>query len=69
MLDDEINFIILKKKSNNKLYFRVDYNDEIIDITFIKEGNKKECELDIVLDKIEKEYLIYSYDDIKNFSE
>jgi hypothetical protein len=69
LFDDEINFIIFKKKSNDKLFFRVDYNDEIIDIPFIKEGNKKECELDIVLDKIEKEYLIYSYDDIKDFCE
>ena len=67
LFDDEINFIIFKKKNNDKLYFKVDYNDETIDIPFYIGNNKKECELDFVMDKIEKEYLIYSYDDIKDF--
>ena len=67
LFDDEINFIIFKKKGNDKLYFRVDYNDENIDIPFIIGENKKECELNNIMEKIEKEYLIYTYEDIQDF--
>ena len=68
LFDDEINFIIFKKNKNNeKLYFRAEYNDELIEIPFSNLENKKECELDTVMEKIEKEFLIYSYDDIVDF--
>lgn len=65
--DDEINFILFKKNNNEKLYFKVDYNDETIDLPISTLENKKECELDTVMEKIEKEFLIYSYDDIMDF--
>ena len=67
LFDDEINFIIFKKNGNDKLFFRVDYNDEAIDIPLSTLENKKECELDTILEKIEKEFLIYSFDDIMDF--
>ena len=65
--DDEINFIIFKKNNNEKLYFKAEYNNETIEIPFSTLENKKECELDTIMEKIEKEYLIYSYQDIKDF--
>ena len=65
--DDEINFIIFKKNDDNKLYFRAEYNDNPIEIPFSSLENKKECELDTIMKKIEKEFLIYSYNDIMDF--
>ena len=67
LFDDEINFIIFKKDNSEKLYFRVDYNDESIEIPLSTLENKKECELDTLMGKIEKEFLIYNYDDIMDF--
>ena len=67
--DDEINFIIFKKNNEETLYFRVDYNDESIDIPLSNLDNKKECKLDTIMEKIEKKFLIYSFDDIKGFCE
>ena len=65
--DDEINFIIFKKNGDEKLYFKATYNDEIMDIPISNLENKKECKLDTIMEKIEKKFLIYSYDDIMNF--
>jgi len=65
--DDEINLIIFRKKGDMKLYFRLEYNDEELDIPMSNLKNKKECELDVLMDKIEKEYLIYTYNDIIDF--
>ena len=65
--DDEINFVIYKKKNGDKIYFRAEYNDEVLDIPFSNLDNKKECELDTVLDKIEKEFLRFSFDEIMDF--
>jgi len=67
LFDDEINFIIFKKNNNEKLYFRVDYNDEPVEIPLSTLENKKESELDTLMEKIEKEFLIYTYDDIMDF--
>ena len=64
--DDEINFIIFKKKNDDKLYFRAEYNDEVLKIN---KDKQKECELDNILEKMKKEYLFCSYEDIKNFCE
>jgi hypothetical protein len=65
--DDEINLIIFRKKGDMKLYFRLEYNDEELEIPMSNLKNKKECELDILMTKIEKEYLIYTYNDIIDF--
>ena len=65
--DDEINLIIFRKKGDKKLYFRLEYNDEEIDIPMSNLKNKKECELDALMNRIEKEYLIYTYNDIIDF--
>ena len=65
--DDEINFIIFEKKDDNKLYFKAEYNDNPIEIRFSSLENKKQCKLDTIMKKIEKEFLIYSYDDIMDF--
>lgn len=65
--DDEINLIIYRKKGDAKLYFRLEYNDEEIEFPMSNLKNKKECELDVLMNKIEKEYLIYSYNDIIDF--
>ena len=65
--DDDINFIVFKKNNDEKFYFRVDYNEEPIEIPLSTLENKKECELDTILEKIEKEFLIYSFDDIMDF--
>ena len=65
--DDEINFIIFKKKNNEKLYFRAEYNNEAIEIPFSTLENKKECELDTIMDKIKKEYLSHSFEEIMDF--
>ena len=62
--DDEINFIIFEKNDDNKLYFRAGCNDGPVEVPFSSLENKKECELDTIMKKIEKEFLIYSYDDI-----
>ena len=67
LFDDEINFIIFKKNGNEKLYFKATYNDEVIDIPISTLDNKKECELDTIMNKIEKKFLIYTYDDIMDF--
>ena len=67
LFDDEINFITFKKNNSEKLYFRVDYNDEQIEIPLSTLENKKECELNTLLEKIEKEFLIYNFDDIMDF--
>ena len=67
LFDDEINFIIFKKNDNNKLYFRAEYNNDPIEIPFSTLENKKEIELDIIMEKIEKKFLIYNYDDIIDF--
>ena len=65
--DDEINFILFKKNNDEKIYFKVEYNDDLLDIPFCTLENKKECELDILMDKIEKEYLIYNFEQIMDF--
>ena len=65
--DDEINFIIFRKKGHEKLYFRVEYNDDVLEIPFSTLENKKECELDTLMDKIKKEYLVHSYEEIMDF--
>ncbi len=65
--DDEINFIVYKKKNEEKIYFRVEYNDDVLNIPFSTLENKKECELDTLLDKIKKEYLIHTFDEIMDF--
>ena len=65
--DDEINFIIFKKKNDEKLYFRATYNDEALEIPFSTLENKKECELDTIMDKIKKEYLSHSFEEIMDF--
>ena len=65
--DDEINFIIFKKNNEEKLYLKVEYNDELLKIPFSTLGNKKECELDTLMEKIEKEYLIHDFDEIMNY--
>ena len=67
LFDDEINFIIFKKNGDDKLYFKATYNDELIKIPLSTLENKKECELDTIMNKIEKEFLIYTYDDIMDF--
>ena len=65
--DDEINFILFKKTNDEKIYFKVEYNDDLLEIPFSNLENKKECELDILMDKIEKEYLIYNFEQIMDF--
>ena len=65
--DDELNFIIFKKKGDEKLYLRVEYNEDKLEIPFSTLENKKECELDKFMEKIEKEYLIHSFDEIMDF--
>ena len=65
--DDEINLIIYRKKNDGKLYFRLEYNEDSLEIPFSTLDNKKECELDTIMDKIEKEYLIHSFDEIMDF--
>ena len=65
--DDEINFIIFKKKGDEKLYLRVEYNEDALEIPFSTLENKKECELDTLMEKIEKEYLIHSFGEIMDF--
>jgi hypothetical protein len=65
--DDEINFILFKKKNEEKIYFRAEYNDEVLNIPLSTLENKKECELDTIMDKIKKEYLVHSFDEIMDF--
>lgn len=65
--DDEINFIIFKKNNDSKLYFKVEYNDEFLEIPLSTLENKKECELDKIMDKISKEYLIHNFNEIMDF--
>ncbi|ORX85169.1 phosphoglycerate mutase-like protein [Anaeromyces robustus] len=73
--DDEINFIIFKKGNGDggddddkeKLYVKIEYNDDLLDIPFSTMENKKECELDTLLNKIEKEYLFCSFQEIMDF--
>ena len=62
--DDEINFIIFKKDIDEKLYLKVEYNDDLLDIPFSTLENKKECELDTLMEKIQKEYLIHNFEEI-----
>ena len=62
--DDEINFIIFKKDIDEKLYLKVEYNDDLLDIPFSTFENKKECELDTLMEKIQKEYLIHNFEEI-----
>ena len=60
----KLNLLFSKKKDDNKLYFKAEYNDNPIEIPFSSLENKKQCKLDTIMKKIEKEFLIYSYDDI-----
>jgi hypothetical protein len=62
--DDEINFIIFKKKNDSKLYFKAEYNDELMDLPFDNLENKKICELDAILEKIKKDFLFTTYEEI-----
>ncbi|OUM61066.1 hypothetical protein PIROE2DRAFT_13019 [Piromyces sp. E2] len=66
--DDEINFVIFKKKDkpSNKLYVRFEYNDELMEVPFSSLKNKSECDLDTLLEKIEKEYVCYTFEEIKS---
>ena len=65
--DDEINLVLFKKNNDEKIYFKVEYNDDLLEIPFSNMENKKECELDILMNKIEKEYLIHTFDEIIDF--
>ena len=65
--DDEINFIIFKKNNDSKLYLKIEYNDDLLEIPLSTLENKKECELDTIMDKIAKEFLIHNFDEIIDF--
>ena len=65
--DDEINFIIFKKENEEKFYFRAEYNDDVLELPFSTLENKKECELNTVMEKIEKEYLTHTFEEIMDF--
>ena len=65
--DDEIYFIIFKKNNDSKLYLKVEYNDDLLEIPLSTLENKKECELDTIMDKIAKEFLIHNFDEIIDF--
>ena len=46
---------------------KVEYNDDLLEIPLITLENKKECELDTIMDKIAKEFLIHNFDEIMDF--
>jgi len=67
--NDEINFIIFKKNGSDKLYVRFEYNNELMEVPFSTMKDKKECELDTLLNRIQREYLRFNFQQIMDFCE